>query len=679
MVVNLKLKCYKTFEVFFMIKNKKMILETIKFLLSLVFSIGIFILGFVLGKQCDFSIVYYYIGVLVVFFGYLIFCLAYHAKYEKEIQNMKSKNFINNIEEQKKYINSNISETKNKILKMYSFCICNIFVSYFIYYFCLFFTGLVYPTIINNDNIAPLAAFTDVVFVIIFLIILIPYFNSLKANKITLSYQKNQYKILTTFIAEIFKSEDINKSFIVNININDSNCAIEEKNDKLFFYVGDLLLKFLTLDELKSVFYHELAHYKHKDTKYLSKINKKQTFVEKYSFLFICPCALKVSVEIELSKIISSKYYEQKADDEVLDKNLNKEFSQANVKLFGLSLISSAPNFEIINKINEEKGFSEETISLNYKLIYENYMKNISTFDYISTHHLEERISTHPNVRMRREKFHLNNIDINLIENNYFNDDIKLAYINFNKDNKSNFNPNFCETYKLYKENICNLDNISNNSELVKLLNDALSYNDFNNGLKIANILIKTDEDNSFINYALGYAYFNLLDEKCIKYLQKVIDANNSNYKMQALSLLGQYYVYMGNEEKRDELRKIQPDFIDENIILSKVSSLEKYDKLIVLEDKEIIDKIINIVKDKEEIIEVRAGIKRIKSNQCIHIIYILKKKPNNIGDIYEYINSNAYLMDSEINNMLSIKKTLLNYYPCLKKKKYIIYSRTKN
>lgn len=266
-----------------------------------------------------------------------------------------------------------------------------------------------------------------------------------------------------------------------------------------------------------------------------------------------------------------------------------------------------------------------------------------------------------------------------MIENNYFNDDIKLAYINFNKDNKSNFNPNFCETYKLYKENICNLDNISNNSELVKLLNDALSYNDFNNGLKIANILIKTDEDNSFINYALGYAYFNLLDEKCIKYLQKVIDANNSNYKMQALSLLGQYYVYMGNEEKRDELRKIQPDFIDENIILSKVSSLEKYDKLIVLEDKEIIDKIINIVKDKEEIIEVRAGIKRIKSNQCIHIIYILKKKPNNIGDIYEYINSNAYLMDSEINNMLSIKKTLLNYYPCLKKKKYIIYSRTKN
>lgn len=109
MVVNLKLKCYKTFEVFFMIKNKKMILETIKFLLSLVFSIGIFILGFVLGKQCDFSIVYYYIGVLVVFFGYLIFCLAYHAKYEKEIQNMKSKNFINHIEEQKKYINSNIS------------------------------------------------------------------------------------------------------------------------------------------------------------------------------------------------------------------------------------------------------------------------------------------------------------------------------------------------------------------------------------------------------------------------------------------------------------------------------------------------------------------------------------------------------------------------------------------
>lgn len=115
MVVNLKLKCYKTFEVFFMIKNKKMILETIKFLLSLVFSIGIFILGFVLGKQCDFSIVYYYIGVLVVFFGYLIFCLAYYAKYEKKIQKMKSKNFINHIEEQKKYINSNISETKNKI------------------------------------------------------------------------------------------------------------------------------------------------------------------------------------------------------------------------------------------------------------------------------------------------------------------------------------------------------------------------------------------------------------------------------------------------------------------------------------------------------------------------------------------------------------------------------------
>lgn len=79
-------------------------------------------------------------------------------------------------------------------------------------------------------------------------------------------------------------------------------------------------------------------------------------------------------------------------------------------------------------------------------------MKNISTFDYISTHHLEERISTHPNVRMRREKFHLNNIDINLIENNYFNDDIKLAYINFNKDNKSNFNPNFCENINFIKK-----------------------------------------------------------------------------------------------------------------------------------------------------------------------------------------------------------------------------------
>lgn len=59
-----------------MIKNKKMILETIKFLLSLVFSIGIFILGFVLGKQCDFSIVYYYIGVLVVFFWIFNFLLS---------------------------------------------------------------------------------------------------------------------------------------------------------------------------------------------------------------------------------------------------------------------------------------------------------------------------------------------------------------------------------------------------------------------------------------------------------------------------------------------------------------------------------------------------------------------------------------------------------------------------
>lgn len=99
-----------------------------------------------------------------------------------------------------------------------------------------------------------------------------------------MSYQKNQYKILTTFIAEIFKSEDINKSFIVNININDSNCAIEEKNDKLIFYVGDLLLKFLTLDELKSVFYHELAHYKHKDTKYLSKINKNKHLLKNILF-----------------------------------------------------------------------------------------------------------------------------------------------------------------------------------------------------------------------------------------------------------------------------------------------------------------------------------------------------------------------------------------------------------
>lgn len=397
----------------------------------------IFALGRVINKvsTINFDIVSIVLSSLTILL--MIFNLIYSDIRQNKIKKMTNQDKLDYSLKMKKWVKDNILLLRNKRIKEYKLAI-----SYGIFNYSLLFVSFFITSIalrFGEENL-------PIIFFMFLLPIILPatlIWSISKFNNVLNKEKKDKkfvdgelFKVSKDFVKDIFKEENIDKEVNVGI-IFDANCRIDKVGNDLSINIGYLLLKFLSLDELKAILYHEIAHYRNKDLEYTEKIcklqNKLDSVLPLYSYKLLCPFALDFELKNELGEFLATEYYENKADDEVLKKNVSKDFVNACGKIFGLSRVNTLNYPEVDSMIEERQKWDEESISLSLKLRYDLYNKQKKYYELVSKKHASERFTTHPNIRERREKFNVDVIDFNITENHYFDEDIKQYFDIANK------------------------------------------------------------------------------------------------------------------------------------------------------------------------------------------------------------------------------------------------------
>lgn len=502
-----------------------------------------------------------------------------------------------------------------------------------------------------------------------------------------------KYPIIQKMINDIFKEEGINKK--VNVSLTqDVNASILEDRNKIEVSLGILILKYFTLDEIKSIIYHEIAHFKNDDTSFNKKkskyINRISLLLPQTMYRIVVPSLPIVDRNETILHIISSSLFENEADNLVAEKNMGREYANAEIKSFGLGYALEINRDDISREIYKTRKWTKEIIDMYFDGYKEFYNKHRLFFIECSKKHLDVKLASHPNVRQRVERFAKGEIlEANLIENDYFLDDIDRFFesastLQFTKDSNDyweSYNTKY-ENYLKEKENAINSNYEVDDIDLIKLLKLAYNFGEYEYSKLLSHKILEKYPNNSLANLALGtiYATYEFSDE-CIPYLEKIMFGKNSMFMEETAGILGQYYVITGREEERSKIRELSFKKMDECKDLEDATKLNLNDKLEPFKDNEVIDKIISLVSPFKEIIAIASGIKKVKEEQCIIIIlfanftHMSKEKTEEMKDLAETINNYLELLEVQTSLFYYPKETM-NYLHCLRNKEIIVYKR---
>ena len=647
-------------------------------------------LGLIIGNLI--SDKYYLYLTLLIINTFVVVFVIINAIIGKIINyKMNNKDFektLNEITKKKE----KISDTKKKLFQItrsyrniYFYCI--FFYSFLL--LILFCNGIAFdPSIVDSEKIIETLYFLSFIyFVIVYLLIGICFITSI-INHISEKNKdsKEEYLEVKDFIKNIFIEEGINNNIKINI-ISQANVGIIRNNKEITISIGVHILKFFTNDEIRSIIYHEIAHYKDEDSVIFEKKAKYKELAEillsNSVYTFICPYISYIGFNNLILENLINIYYEEKADKYVLGKNCNNDYANASIKLFGIGLISERNLGDIDYLIAKEGKWTKEIIEDYFNNIAKLYNEHLDFFILASKKHLKANFDTHPNVRERVSRFKTTELNPKIENIHTFDDDIFKFYefINSNYFNdKSKYN--FDEYIKDYEKYIDIRDNLESIEEMKFYIEQAMNYGDYEYAKKYALKLLDFNPNDDLTKYILGNIY-SMIDfsDECIPYLESLID-NNTKYKSNSINILGQYALMSGKEELREKLKKLLPNAKNNDRYLNKALSLKLGEKLIPFENEEVTNHIIEIVKECEYIKEISIGTKKYK-NQIVHhilVFYDLNNKDNNdnfnevIDKALAYINS----LD-EIYNIFPIYYKMLSKMHKYRRKplsKYIINSR---
>ena len=644
-------------------------------LLGCVFTLGLSFGGFYLFKGYDFSIIFYVLTALIIILLLINFSIS--SKYKKKINNMKTEEIINFVDSSKEYVENNITSIRHKILNQLRLSLLSVLFILALSIVLNVFSGNVIELLYSEKINGVICVFVGfgigfdwVFYAFIFYKMLSPKEKNDNTNK---------YNTLYKFVKEIFVEENIKDNLVVSLNGFNAQCGVSKIRGTIYIDIGLYLVKFLTLEELKTVIYHEIAHIKHDDNKYLNKVyklnNSLNLFGNDKTLLYLSPFIIKSSLYNTMYDIISSKYYEELADDELLNKNVNETYAKAIVKGFGLDYIQKYGMTSFYYSINKNK-MNEENLNSLFDFILDKYNQNIEYFDFVSKSHLEAKISTHPNVRMRRDKFFKDDLNIDITKQEYFDSDIKtlIDEMNNNFEKDESFILHYNEYIELKNKDINDLDKVG----CYQLLNNALDFYDFDALYQYANKLIEISGNDDLALYSLGLYYYMKHDIKCEEYLLPLLDTNNL-YTQSSFELLGTFYLETGNVSGRDNLREIQANLIDNLRQFDSVLKLEKNDRLYEFNNEEVINHINEIVKKYKDLKLVSAGTKKVDDLFCTHVLLVCEDGVEDFSELNKCRDEVFYYLDSidgQYNLLAFSYSQLVVFRKELTLKPYIIYNK---
>lgn len=664
-------------------KNKITSIALLGVFASFVLLGAIFALGRVINKisTINFDIASIVLSSVTILL--MIFNLIYSGVRQNKLQKMTNQDKLDYGLKMKKWVKDNILLLRNKRIKEYKLAILYGVLNYFLLFVSFFITSIA-------------LSFEEENFPIIFFMFLFPIilpatliWTISKFNKMFIKEKKDKkfvdgelFKVSKNFVKDIFKEENIDNEVNVGI-IFDANCRINKAGNTLYINIGYLLLKFLSLNELKAILYHEIAHYRNKDLEYTEKIcklqNKFNSVLPLYSYKLLCPFALDFELKNELSEFLATEYYENKADDEVLKKNVSKDFVNACGKIFGLSRVNTLNYPEVDSMTEERQKWDEESINLSLKLRYNLYNKQKKYYELVSKKHASERFTTHPNIRERREKFNVDTIDFNITENHYFDEDINQYFDITNKYAFERSYKDALDRYKKYCETKNDID-LNDLSIITEYAKTAFEYEVYDDAKKFARRALEMDSNLSRMNYILGWTLITIdCDEEGVVFLKNVINENKGDeFSLSAMQTLGDYYVETGNEEGIENIRNIQIGVYDKGEEYEEATTLKLNDTLTKCENKEVIDNVVDIAKNSSDIKKIYAGIKTVNQFKCTHFVVIIDGCVEDQEGFNKTINTiMAYFDSIEGHYCISaIPKIQLSAANKLLKKDLIVYTK---
>ncbi len=633
------------------------------------------------------------LGILVVFvdsFILIIFGINTSiAQNYKKLLDSRSGNELDAYVTRKKEESKTHTQARlGKVINSYREAYYNVVGIYVGQVVLIFMTGFAFNDLymLPNDAIAWLLLIVSTAYITASALACAAIFYAIYSD--ILSYTEKDVKYASTykFIKDIFVQEGI-KSKVKIILIDDVNIGIAE-DSTLCLSIGVQLLKFLTKDELRSIIYHEIAHLKHNDTKMMrekDKYHNRLTQILPYRmYYFIYPKMAIIEFDNIVSEEVLSLSIETNADDEVLHKNVGDDYASSAVKLFGLSLAYSKPRYDIEYMLCKDHKWTDETIAKYFDGYLDIYNKHEDFYKFASKHHLEEKITTHPNVRQRVEKFATHEVDTTIKPSNEFDDDIKIYFEEKNKllknENPATFD-DFVKKYESYGQSKISaeqahyqLDDVT----AMSLMKKAFKFGDMAVAIKCANKILENHPKNLKAHYVLGInsAYYDFNDD-CVGHLQLVISKKNTQYLSNAMNALQDYAAMTGKEELLNKLRALSTAAYDDLKDIENAMSIGSKDTLEPYSDEEIINNIVKLVKENEDVQSVTVGTKRTKNSYCHHVVLFVDPEGgiDKLNDIKSQIEAVVGLTDEQFGVLIVDTDKIPPLHP-FKKKPLSIYAR---
>ena len=423
--------------------NKPSFKRTIKTIIAVILALTIVSIPYVIGLLISYIFIMdnnvLYVISMILHGLFLILIIAngtIKIKYTKKMSKQKPSEAFNELVSIKE-LNTKTEEIQEKLIRNYKKEYYRVIITHIFIFITLLVHGLNYHVFSKLDWNKESFDFNSTYFTITLLIemIMVIFVFTILLTSILKIFEKEPiknnhdlYPNLSKLVIEEFKKEGINKDIIINIT-NDCNAGIYEVKGKIGINISYIFLKFLNDDEIKSIIYHEIAHYKNKDTlksaemyKYINRLE----YLSPSNMNMFAPHLGRIAIESEMLKEVTNILFEYKADDLVLDKGLAPAYADATFKIFGLDLaFQNASYLEYSLCLSDKLTYDEELLNIRLNIIKSYYYKHLDFFTYSSKHYLSPVIITHPTIKDRLEKFDTGKeINKELILNTEFDVDI---------------------------------------------------------------------------------------------------------------------------------------------------------------------------------------------------------------------------------------------------------------
>lgn len=449
---------------------------------------------------------------------------------------------------------------------------------------------------------------------------------------------KSQYPLLHQVVEDAKKTLNCTKPHKIYAVIN-SGIAVSSSPTCVNISIDIEEFVTLTRDELYQIMLHEIAHVINSDTRRNWRLERfDQGLGSKIGAIEFKLMFGYLYANFALEKVTyyqaCTRFYEQNADESVKQYGDGQVYINGTAKSMILGMYHNEFNPEMNFHLFEKEKAPKDYLIADLKCFEKLKQTSLDKWNYILTHRLLSRVDTHPTFLMRMEHMNVSTYDISTVETNeqYIAEQQKMlnwGCVRFAEDNALSYSQHRKEFYLPTKKKIEKYQQEIENG--VELTYDqkidymkTVFYVNRDECLRLANEILKTQDDSSYAKFYKGVILAERLDKDCVGYFY---DAAKTNVNMSesAMEAVGEFACNVGDQELLDSYRaRAKDDMIDmvqrQDALTLKKSDVYTANNLPDENYNEILDFILQRGKGE---IQAIYSVSRGEGESALHVYYI--------------------------------------------------------